>query len=266
MEAWLYDEAPFWLIALAVLLLQLGAVSLGMLVRRRRARERTEEDKSADQLVTSALLGLLALLLAFTFALALDRFDARRVLVVEEANAIGTTWLRAQLLDEPHRSRLSRLLQGYAETRLELAGLRDAGRRLALLRRSDLYHHQLWSATAAAVRPIRDSEIAQTFVESMNATIDIAATRKAARRAHVPLRILVALLLYMTVGAFAVGCAIPRLRGRWIADALLALMTLAYLLILDIDHPNRGGVLERQWPMEDLVATMRASPPASFGP
>jgi hypothetical protein len=265
MEAWLYDEAPVWLIALAVILLQLGAVGLGMRMRRRFRGERSEDDKSADQLITSAILGLLALLLAFTSAMALDRFDARRVLVAQEANAIGTTWLRAQLFDEPHRSRLSRLLEAYAGNRLALGRVTNSDERRALLARNDRYLQLLWTETRSAVWPVRGLETAQGFVESMNATIDMAATRKAARRAHVPNRLLVALLLYMSIAAFAVGTAVQRLRGHWGANTLLVLMTLTYLLILDIDHPNRGGIRERQTPMEDLIATMRASPPASYG-
>lgn len=265
MEAWLYDEAPVWLIAAAVVLLQLGAAFLGMRMRRRFRGERSDDDKSADALITSAILGLLALLLAFTSALALDRYDARRVLVAQEANDIGTTWLRAQLFDEPGRSRLSRLLEAYAENRLALGRVTDAGQRRALLERNDRFVHRLWAETRTAVWPVRNLETAQGFVESMNATIDMATTRKAARLAHVPTRLLVALLLYMTVGAFAVGAAVERLRGHWGAWTLLVLMTATYLLILDIDHPNRGGVRERQTPMEDLIASMRASPPASFG-
>ena len=81
----------------------------------------TTEVKGQESYVVSAVLGLLALLLAFTFSLATDRFEARRVLVLEESNAIGTAFLRTQLLGEPHRARLSQLLIEYTDNRIVLA-------------------------------------------------------------------------------------------------------------------------------------------------
>ena len=261
---WFYAESPVALVAATVILLLCASGLLGMYVRRKKGGEREDEDKGAEQLIVSAILGLLALLLGFTFALAIDRFYTRRALVVAEANAIGTTWLRAQLLDEPHRSRLSRLLEGYAANRLELAQARNRREALPLLQRTELYQSRLWQATVEAVRPIRHLEISSTLVEAMNSTIDIGAERKAARRAHVPPRVLTVLLLYMAVTAYAVGYALLGMRVRWAALVLLLLLSLAYLLILDIDQPTRGGIREPQWAMEDLIASMRnSSPPAT---
>jgi hypothetical protein len=266
MAGWVYDEAPIWLVAAFVILWLLASAGLGMYVRRKRRLERGEGDEGAEQLIMSAVLGLLALLLGFTFILAVDRYDARRALVVEEANAIGTAWLRAQLLDEPHRTRMSLLFQGYAENRLQLAQAQHREERMALLARTDLYHQRLWTATVAAVRPIRHLEISSDIVQSVNTTIDIAAARKAARRARVPPRVLLVLLVYMGVTAYAVGYSLLRFRVRWAGGVLMVLLTLSYLLILDIDNPTRGGLREPQGAMEDLVAAMRTSPPPSFGP
>src|SRR3954468_12248899 len=168
MTTWFYARAPPWLIALVVAALLLCSAGIGQLVRRRLPVERSDEEKVGEQLIVSAMIGLLALLLGFTFALAIDRFDTRRTLVLEEANAIGTTWLRAQILDEPGRTQLSRLLEGYTENRIALATEPERGRRMALLARSEQYQHELWRATVAAIRPIRNVEYAPVFVESMN--------------------------------------------------------------------------------------------------
>jgi hypothetical protein len=112
-EAWLNSID---LTAMALLLF--GAMCLAALLgialqRLPRGRDR-DADSSQEGYVVSATLGLLALLLGFTFAMATDRFDSRRALVVEEANAIGTAYLRAQLLPEPHRARTSGLLLRYS--------------------------------------------------------------------------------------------------------------------------------------------------------
>ena len=258
---WFYAESPVALVAATVILVLFGAGGLGIYFRRRRGVEREQDETGAEQLIVSAILGLLALLLGFTFALAIDRFDTRRGLVVAEANAIGTAWLRAQLLDEPHRSRLSRLLEGYAANRLELARAQDRGEGLPLLQRNDAYQNRIWQATVEAVRPIRNLEISSTLVEAMNNVIDTGAERKAARRAHVPPRVLTILLVYMGVTAYAVGYALLGGRVRWAAIVLLLLLSLSYLLILDIDQPTRGGIREQQSAMEDLIASMRSGPP-----
>src|SRR4030095_4387887 len=146
---------PIWLIALATLVLLIGMMFLGALIRRRRdgRAEGEEEARTHEGYIVSGALGLLALLLGFTFALAVDRFDARRGLVLEEANAIGTTYLRAQLLDEPHRSRLSRLLAGYAQNRLDLANASDYERRVTLMAQTNAYQTRLWAGTEGAIRP-----------------------------------------------------------------------------------------------------------------
>ncbi|MGZ8351183.1 MAG: bestrophin-like domain [Allosphingosinicella sp.] len=259
MVEWFYGESPTWLVAIVVVLTLVGAAWLGIFLRRMRPGERRDEEKSGEQLIVSAVLGLLALLLGFTFALAIDRFDTRRQLVLEEANDIGTTWLRTQLLDEPHRTRLSRLLEGYTENRIRLATAQSLPQRRLLLAQTNRYHEHLWAATVDAVRPIRHLPVAVAFVESMNATIDIAAARKAARRAHVPPRVLTALLIYMTITAFALGYALLGLRVKWAAVVLLVLLSLSYVLILDIDQPTQGGVRESQEAMEDLLAGMRAA-------
>lgn len=259
---------PIWLILIVTLILLIGMMFLGTLARRRRDRrsEGEEDARTHEGYIVSGSLGLLALLLGFTFALAVDRFDSRRGLVLEEANAIGTTYLRAQLLDEPHRSRLSRLLQGYTQNRLDLANATTYERRAALMSQTNEYQTRLWAETVAAIRPIRDVEIAPTFIETMNATIDAGAARVAARRAHVPGRVLVALLIYMAVAAFLFGFAMPPRRRPTTTAVLLGLLTLSYGLILDIDRPTGGSINEPQTAMEDLLEMMRTSPPAAFGP
>lgn len=263
---WFYEDAPIGLIAFIVGSLLLGSAGLGQLVRRQLPVERTEEEKVGEQLIVSAMIGLLGLLLGFTFALAIDRFDARRTLVLEEANAIRTTWLRAQILDEPHRSRISGLLQAYAENRIRVATEEDRTARLAQLIRGEAIQHALWRETATAIRPMRDVDYSSVFVQGMNDTIDVGAARKAARRAHVPPRVLSILLIYMCVSAYAIGHVMLGVRMKWVAAVLLLLITTSYLLILDIDNATRGAIRELQYPMEDLLANMRAHPPASFGP
>ena len=83
-------------------------------------RRAKQEDHNQEGYLVGSLLGFLALLMAFSFSMALDRYEERRHLVIQEANAIGTAYLRTQLLDEPHRGRLSGLLVAYTDNRIAL--------------------------------------------------------------------------------------------------------------------------------------------------
>src|SRR5262249_42706851 len=158
-------------------------------------------DDNHEGYVVSAVLGLLALLMGFTFALATDRYDARRGRVLEEANAIGTSYLRAQLLQEPHRTRISGLLVAYAENRIALAHAQSRDNPGALLARNDQLLTDLWSATVASFDSIKGLDFSSAFIESMNAVIDLDAARKAARRAHVPSEVYLVLFVYLVVTA-----------------------------------------------------------------
>jgi hypothetical protein len=224
---------------------------------------RKDETEGQEGYVVSAVLGLLALLMGFTFSLAVDRFDTRRARVLEEANAIGTTYLRTQLLAEPDRQRISGLLVNYVDNRIALANASptDIPQRLQT---NDQLLTDLWAATSAAFDNIKGLDFSSAYIDSMNALIDMDAARKAARQAHVPDEIFVVLFIYLVVTCGVMGYVLTGSRGRVAAGFLLVLLTMSFTLILDIDHPNLGGVREKQGPMEDLKASLAAQPPAVF--
>src|SRR5690606_31477929 len=120
---WL-EATPVLVIGLLTFLAMVGAAFIGALARRHREKARTRDGEQGDGRaagsVVSAVLGLLAQLLGCTFSLAVDRYETRRTRVDQEANAIGTSYLYAQLLEEPHRSHLSGILLPYAENRVAL--------------------------------------------------------------------------------------------------------------------------------------------------
>jgi hypothetical protein len=216
-----------------------------------------------ETLVVSAVLGLLALLMGFTFALAVDRFETRRELVVEEANAIGATYLRAQLLDEPHRDRVSAILVRYVDNRIALAKA-PPGRASELLTTNDQLLTDLWAATSAAFEDIKALPFSNALLETTNRMIDLDSTRKAARLAHVPGEVFVVLIVYLIVACGVLGFVLTGIRGRVTAAVLLVLQTMSMMLIVDIDRPTLGGILESQAPMEALRDSMTSQPPLVF--
>jgi len=207
--------------------------------------------------LVSAVLGLLALLLGFTFSLAVDRYETRRRLVLEEANAIGTTYLRAQLLQEPHRNRISDLLLGYTANRVALAENPNAPAD-SLVAKNDQYIVDLWAATSGAFDSIKGIDFSSSFLDSMNTVIDLDAARKTAIGAHVPPQVFLVLFVYVIVTAGVLGYVLSGRQGRISAGFLLLLLTLSIILIIDIDRPSARGARQFQTPMEDLLASLGA--------
>jgi hypothetical protein len=262
-------QLPIWLFGLLVLGVLLLIGLAGYAVRQwhdARHRQPPEEKEGGQEgYLVSAVLGLFALLLGFTFALAVDRFDARRMLVLEEANAIGTTYLRAQLLEAPHRARISGLLVAYADNRIALgkATELDAGAR-EMLATNDRLVTELWQATAAAFPSIRDFDFSSSFIDSVNTVIELDAKRKTARRARVPPGVFAVLGIYGAGVALVLGYVLTGWRGRIAGVFLLALFTLSVMLIMDIDLPTSGRINESQEPIEQLRASLSGWRPAVF--
>jgi len=258
-ENWLLTT-PIWLIGLILFSGMALAGFIGWTLRQRRERQRdadAESEETHEGYLISAVLGLLALLTGFTFSLAIDRFDARRENVLIEANAIGTTYLRTQLLEEPHRTRINNLLKQYVDTRLALARA-TPGKNGELLKRNDQLLTDLWTATVAAFPSIRGYDFSSSYLETMNQMIDMDTSRKTARRAHVPAAVFLLLFIYQFTSAGALGYVLPNgTRGKLSAALVFLLFGLSLLLVLDIDRPGDGRIRESQFPMELLKRSMQ---------
>jgi len=250
------DRQPLWLFMLALFLALIAARELGGWINRRiiGPKGAQEDEEGAKGLILSGLLGLLALLIGFTFSLSLNRFDVRRAIVVEEANTIGTAEMRVRLLAAPDNAQLARMLQDYARTRLAY-GMSDAAAKLPYAARSAAQRSQLQSAAIAALTPEARTPLASLVTPSINSVLDIGVEREALNAARIPGIILFVLILYNLLTAAMLGYALTgaRPRQRLATIMLFALLTLAIALILDLDRPQRGTIRVDQTPMKQLV-------------
>jgi hypothetical protein len=252
---WL-ETAPLFLVGLLVLLMLLAAFEIGY--RGHDWLKRKGGNRAAhggqDHLL-SAVLGLLALLLGFTFSLALNRYETRRDLVLQEANAIGTTFLRAELLDEPNRTAITGLLRSYTDARIAWSDA-DAGR--VGLTRTSMLQQQLWSATGGAIRHDSSQQLSRGLMDAMNESFDLASARAEARAAHIPDRVLHVLMLYAALSIMMLGyiSAAGGRPHRIATTLLLVLLTLAIAVILDLDRPRNGAIQVSQQPLIDLRASL----------
>ena len=256
---------PIWLLGLLLVATMVGALFAGHAFRgvtdRRDSKVGAKHSETQEGYILGGVLSLLALLIGFTYALAIDRFDARRVLVTEDARAIQTLYLRAQLLEEPHRSRFSNVILRYTDNRLQLAQAPPDDAR-ALLADNDRLIAELWAATIPAFETVRGIDFSSALVESVNQVIELDAARKAARTAQIPPPIFALLYLYIVVTSAMLGYVLIGRRGRLAGGLLLALFALALMLMSDINRPTTGNIRESQGAMERLRDFLRDNPPA----
>jgi hypothetical protein len=269
LEIW-FASAPAWIVAVIIFGGMIAASVVGAWLRqhhdRRKgnSRKAAEEENSQQAFLVSSVMGLLALLIGFTFSMAVQRFDERRQNVLDEANTIGTTYLRSQLLEQPYRAQLSKLLADYTNVRIELAMAKPGPGLKPLLAQSDRLVADLWTATVAAFPSMRPYDFSSSYLETMNALIDMDAARQAGREAHVPSEVFLVLLLYQFIAAGVISFTLIGQGGRQTAAFLFFLFGIALLLVIDIDRPTSGGITESQKPMLQLRAFIKAHPPASF--
>jgi hypothetical protein len=243
-----------------ILLAILIAASIGYVVQKVRTRygkgaPRTDRMESQENFLVSGILVLLALMLAFTTSFVVERYDERRLLAVEEANAIGTAYFQTQALDEPHRTRLSNLLVDYTDNRIVLSTA--SGDRRRLLAKNDRLLTDIWAAVLAATESARDRGVISPIYFSYSKVLDYDTQRKVARLSQVPEGILLTLYTFLVFTAGLLGAVLNGARQRIIAGILFALLTLAVAMIVDLNRPTRGTIRESQEALLLLRDTMK---------
>lgn len=216
--------------------------------------------EASDSLKTleGAVLGLLGLLLGFSFAMSVNRYDMRKQLEVEEANAIGTTWLRTDVLAEPARARERQLLREYVTVRLQFlsAGTDRAAIAQALARTGEL-QNRIWEV-GVGESSVRRDPVSALFLSTLNDAIDATEKRSAAFENRIP-GAAWALLLFMGSAASALVGASASRRSRALVIVLPLVVGAAMMLILDLDSPRAGFVQVKQNSMMRVAAQVGAN-------
>lgn len=255
----LIEHLPIWLIGLVMLIALAILHELGFQIGRR--FERDKESGEGKGHLVGAALALLGLMMAFTFGAAQDRFNMRQRMVVDEANALGTTYLRIQTLDPPARDTLSRQLLLYAQLRQDFsvasASPESLERNTKLT--SDM-QDEIWPVLTNAVRTNPIPSLNVSLLQTTNDMFDLAASRRAGIDARVPISILRMLMIYALAAAAIMGFAGAKERRYGVVStAVLLLLTLAFCLILDLDRPSSGTIRINQNSMTRAVEQIRRS-------
>lgn len=233
---------PIWLVAGGVFATLVATSELGW---RLGHGGRIEDDALRTLIggIAAATLGLLGLLLGFTLSMAISRFDTRRAVIVDEANAIGTLYLRAGLLDEPLESELRGVLREYTQARIDLARVgADLERLRAARERSAALQTAVWGVVERATRPATSPAVLSALIASANEVIDLDELRMSSLENYIPAQIILLLVGVASVALAFLGWSFGAAERRSaISMALLALlMTTVLAVIMDLNRPHRG--------------------------
>lgn len=238
----LYSHIPLWIIFALTFLFSYIVFKIGVVLGKKHRFVAEQEDRSPVGSIIGASLGLLAFMLAFTFGIAAAKFEERRSLVLEEANAIGTTYLRAGYIVEPEKSNIRKLLSEYVSIRLE--GLQP-GKLAQALEKSEELQDQLWENAVIVAEKYPDSVVAGLFIQSLNEVIDLHAKRVNVG-IHIRIPIIVwAFLYFITILALGtLGYQIGLTHSGYIGISIALLLTFSSVitLIADLDRPQEGFI------------------------
>ena len=254
-----------WELALVLAVIMFGATGIGLYAGHRLSHHK-ETLREPFGVVQAALLTLVGLLLAFTLAMAVTRYEARRAAVVEDANTIGTAYLRAQTLPEPMRSASLRDYPAYADASLSLSrSVPGSGSAKSAIAAESVIQRNLWRIAGLSLDARPTDSAPRLYVESLNEMIDMQTTRVAAINNRVPTAISLVVVLGAAV-ALALMAVYLAMFSRGVITVMLAagLLTLLLFVTFDLDRPARGFITVPDTPLVGLRASMEL-PPAAGG-
>jgi hypothetical protein len=253
----LLDSFPIWVVYIGTVAVLLLAAEIGFRIGLRiQRRDSAAAGPPITGTVVGGMLALLAFLIAFAIGIVIEQHNNRKAMVVTEANAVGTAYLRAGFLEEPDQTTTRDLLQEYVEIRLAAAA--DAAQMEFAQTRSEEIHGELWTIVEDNVRQGSDSDIMGLFIESINAVIDVHSLRITAVNLRLPRFLGIVVYAAMLLSFLLVGVANSGDGKRdFLAMLLFALAFVAvFMLIVDLDRPQQGVINVSQTALTDLLRQM----------
>ena len=255
------DTIPLGVLFAGTILVVVMAIAAGHRLGHAAHRRSEDEKESPVSAMAGAVLGLAAFMLAFAFGIVSDRYDARKGLVRDEANALRTAYLRSDFLPEPDRAEAKNLLRRYVDVRLTLArsGNIEPAQVKNVLSETHQIQGRLWDMAVVNARQDMNSDVAALYIDALNEVIGIQALRVAIGiQARVPGTIWLVLYCITMLGMMGVGYQ-SGIAGskRSKAGPILALsFALVFALIASLDRPGSGVITVTQEPLIDLRDSM----------
>lgn len=247
----LISATDTWVISLIIFLMMVGSIYSGRKLAQKLGSQ--ERELSGSGLV-SALLGLLAFLLAFTFGMSGNRYDARRQLIIDEANDISTVVLRADLYPQEHREFFRNNLQQYLEARIDYYEYRrNFDKVTESMEKSASLSKQIWDRASLLTRDPSLSVASMQMIPALNAMMDVTTSRKYGELAHVPLLIISMLFILCAASAFFIGYCSGKGKFDWLMSTSFCFLTgFVIYITLDLDRPRRG-IIQMDTPHKAMI-------------
>jgi hypothetical protein len=254
------DRFPLWALFLITVLVIFFSIEIGFRSAHALGRRSESEQNWPLDEIESATLSLLAFMLAFTFGLAASRFDTRRSLVMDEANALGTTYLRAGIFPEPDRTEIRTLLRQYLDLRVQAARSAKVDEGLA---KAGLLQDRLWSEAVVIGEKSPGSVVVGLFITALNEVIDLHTKRLTQDRNRIPGSIWAALYVISILGMAEVGyhAGLNTTRRALSIIPLAITVSAVMLLIADLDRSHEGFLDVSPQPLIDLQNSWNGSEP-----
>jgi hypothetical protein len=254
------DLVPIWVIFFGTILLVMGFIEVGYRLGGIAHRKSVEEKETPVSGVSATVLGLTAFILAFSFSIVAERYDARKALVRDDADAIRTTYLRAGFLPAPDRAESRRLLRDYVDARLHISRGSQIGQQEldGFLVASESIHRRLWDMAVVNAERDMNSDVAALYIEALNQVMDVHASRLAIGvRMRVPRGIWIVLYGLTILGMVSMGyhagiAGSKRSNATWVLAISFAMVI---ALIAALDRPW-GVAAVTQQPLADLQRVM----------
>lgn len=251
------SDVPYWVFAVMFLILLCGCLEAGYLI----GRTWHYKVEASSNVALGALLGLLGLILAFTYGYTLTRLDRNQTAMLGQANAIGTMFLRADLAKEPDRSELRKLVYEYAKIR-KIPWEEDLSLQLFIDKtiKEDNIERKLWPAVIEATRRIEEPSKVALF-SAMNDVLDSATEAKSMGRDSMPIIVLAMMVLTAAAAMFVMGhtAGSEGIMSRWRTTAFAGVLVFIMVVIVDFDRSFSGFILVNDYAMGDLIKGLQAA-------
>lgn len=256
-----FEAVPIWVVFLISSLLIAAFMEMGHRLALWRSKNISNHDESSSGVAAGGIIGLVSFVLAFAFGIAASHNETRKTIILDEANIIGTAYLRTDLLTEPERGKAAGLLREYAQLRYDAATMRiDRPQFDAVLARSEEIHGELWQlvSTYALANPSPTNTL---LLASVNDLIDMHTIRiTKGVGGRIPASIWLTLYVLAGVGVISAAYAMSRntLRRPILLPGLVLAFSGIITLIADLDNPRYGFLQNDQRPMESTLKSMQA--------
>ena len=261
-----FFQLSTWTLSIVLFVVIMSATALGLAVGRR-VRNRSDSLSEPFGVVQAALVGFMGLVIAFSLSLAVERYEARRAAVVTEANAIGTTYLRAQTLAEPDRTRSLSLLTRFTDVSIRISEtVPGSDAHLSAVGDSGELQRRLWAVAGHAISEAPTATAPRLYMETLNETFDAQSSREYGLTNRVPTPVLLLLVAGSTIALALLSAHLGTL-GRGLLPVLAAavLVSMTLVVTFDLDRPTRGLIKIPAVALTQLRASMDL-PPAAAAP